>query len=65
MELNDWWERMLYEHRLKAAKDAREGYFELPYPVDDDPQNQDENHAYATEWKEERRRLGDAFRWAG
>ena len=56
---------MLCEHRVKAAKDAREGYFELPYPVDDDPQNQDENHAYATEWKEERRRLGDAFRWAG
>lgn len=62
--MSDWWEKNLKSYRKLGERDARNGMYALPYPDDDDPQSQDENHAYKTGWEGERAKLGDGFKWA-
>ena len=59
----DWWEQILEKHHAAGVADAQNGRYELPHPDDNDPQDQDENDAYCCGWRDERRRLGDEFKW--
>jgi len=62
--INDWWDTMLEGRTDDGRRDADEGKFDPPYPGSDDPQDEDENGAYERGFKQRRKELGDAFKWA-
>lgn len=59
-----WWEEMLNEREDDGRSDAGKGVFEPPHPGSDDPQDEAENWAYEIGWNDQRKELGDAFKWA-
>ena len=64
MDVGDWWEQLKATHQEHGKRDANRGVFEPPYPNSEDPTEQDENEAYRKGFSSERKKLGDAFKWA-
>lgn len=66
MKLNndDWWDALLAEIASQARADANLGVYEPPYPVSDDPTDEEENYIYKREFNKRRKELGDKFKWA-
>lgn len=62
-EKADWWKKHLAEYEADGRADAQRGVFNDPWPDWDDPQSQDEREAYAKGFRDERKRLGDKFKW--
>lgn len=62
----EWWGNKLKEFEQEGRDDADKGVYNLPYPVDDnDPSNDDINHAYAKGFHARRNELGpEKFKWS-
>jgi hypothetical protein len=60
----NWWDGIFAECANDGARDAENGRFIPPYPGSDDPQDLDLNAAYEFGFKQRRKELGDAFKWA-
>lgn len=64
-EINgSWWDGLLAASANEGMRDADIGRFEPPYQGSDDPQDSDLNAAYEFGFKQRRKELGNAFRWA-
>jgi hypothetical protein len=61
---DDWWEELLDERQADGRSDAGKGVFDPPHPGSDDPQDDMENHAYESGWRQRRKELGESFKWA-
>lgn len=57
----DVWQAL---YRLDGIKDAEKGVYNPPHSSDDDPQDQQENHAYKEGFEARRKELGGRFKWA-
>lgn len=64
IDTDDWWAVHLDEFTRDGRSDAGRGVFDPPHTTcSDEPQYQDENHAYELGFKARRLELGDTFRW--
>ena len=64
MDMNIWWERMMALREQEGRRDAEAGVFDMPYPPNEDPEDQAHNDAYAKGFRDRRKELGDAFKWS-
>lgn len=59
------WDEIMDSHQQDGRNDADKGEFFPPYNLQTDhPDEAMENHAYESGWRQRRKELGNAFKWA-
>ena len=62
--VDEWWLGLLEAHEADGRRDAEHGIFDPPYPGSEEPDEADENHAYKRGFDQQRKEMGEGFRWA-